>query len=686
MLNKSQSDSLYRYKIKLMLALEKKTIFKQKNNTTVRKVLVAFLDKLFEHEVNPNNIIDVSTSLHVFENVKDASYFFLFLMCDLIHDVKNMEFMKQWTGVDIVGTTPINLLIGFVWNLYSVHPAAMALIINFLSTDEGIEKDAERLLGIKNGTVGAGSGVETKMLNVAKKYIPNKKYYKKIPVSRSRKDYSVIFDQSSKGTVTTISQTRTDHIVLGIPVDADKGLTQPDNASSSLTDIVYRFMRDHSYHWLLSKDEERLAEYMASHDACKKTKKQNVDDEEAVLRMFNKFVFNIADRWISRIQLKIPNLESYDIFTNIYELSSVRLIKGSIQRFSYYSENNKNAWAKLDRNTEKLQALNNAVVRNQKKNAIKELMETNINDPPFGFGVEYPLSAAAAKNKPTLQEALLKTITDLNLMYYAREVSKVGKIGLTRYATGDRSAAAVCMFLNNVARQKPAVNNVNQDEPGFPYIFEESKVEILESKQYPDGLNTSSLNSNNSNYSEFNSNTFNVPPELPMSLMGTSNLNRKTLNNYAVKQANSREKAAEMHATIREIKGNIPKNVTTLTPRRYKKLLNGYEQLTTKEQKAEYLIKSLTLTKNPQPPARQKPTKPSPHRPLFKPQPPATQKSETPSPHQSPIKPKKQSTARSISSSTRRSLFSPNAAGPSGSQTQTRSGRSSIQPNRFTPS
>ena len=589
MLNASQSKSLFRYKIKLLLFLEKAPIFSGKRN--VRRFLRPFLDKLFEKEVDPKNIINVSNSLHIFKNVKDAAYFFLFLMCDLIHDT-SVTLMKAWTGWEEGKDKPIDLLIGFVWNLYSVHPAAMAVIMDFIMTDDKFEEDTNRALAVQGGKLGSGSGIEKKMLTIAKGYIPGKNYYDKIPVSRSRSDYSVIFDQSSKGTVTTVSQTRTSHIVLGLPVDADKGLTQPDNASSSLQEVVYMFMRDHSYNWLISMGESDLAEYMYSQGAC--TKKNKPEFREAILEMFNKFVFNTASSWMSQIKLEIQNLGTYDIFTNIYELTEVRLVKASIQQFSYYPTNNKKAWMKLQNNTEKLQVLQESRGRNAIKRAVNNLMKTNINNPPSGFSEGFPLSASAAESQPKLQGALLKTITDLNLMYYARAVSKTKRIGLARYATGDRSAAAVCIFLNNTARRKPAVNNVNAGEPGFPYIFEENKVAILASRQTPVTRRTLNNVPTRVNSSRFSSNRFNVPAEIPRTLMGSNNLQRENLNKFAQAQAQANAQAAEMNAVLRGISKSIPKG-TTLNLRKYIQLLSNYEKLRNNNAKKDLLVKTLKL-------------------------------------------------------------------------------------------
>ena len=576
----NQNEMLFRYKVRAMLQL-KREFRKGKIINDIDSLLIAFLDVFFEKVVVPDQIVNVNSTTYTFKNVKDAAYFFTFLMGDLTHDT-SMALVKGWSGRKD-SKRGVDIVIGFVWNLYSIHPYAMAAIIDFMMTDDQFENDVNFLFANKStGGVGEASGLEGRMLELAKKYTPGKNYYRKIKVDDSTGGYTMVFDQSSKGTVTTVGQTKTKRIVLGVPVDADKGLTQADNVSSSLVEVLYRFIRSHSYAWLRSNGAEDLAGKMVAAGLANTTGNNN-RSRNSSFQMFRKFTFNTATSWTANIKLEIPKHGAVDIFTNKYTMdkpTDINKIRASIQMFDYYPPKNKQAWARLMENTSTLKKAGAARTRAGGANVLAKMNVTNmglISTFPPGF----PLSAKQARGQGTLQEAMLKTITDLNLMFYAHSLTD-RSVDTVRYATGDRAAAAVCMLLHTIDRTPDVINR--RGGQGFPYIFESNRIEIFVSSYEPVARRNNGIVRNRPNTSNLSSRfTVKLPGPTQTPLL------RRRQANVAMAEGNVNRYAAELNAVLSKIRSVVPRN--RMTNSTYIQLLGQYEQLRNNTAKRDLIMK-----------------------------------------------------------------------------------------------
>ena len=541
-ITKNQNEKLYKYKVRSMLQLADR--FKNEkgiNEGTSKPLLRAFLDVFFMEVVFPDQII---------------------------------------RGVDIV--------IGFVWNLYSIHPYAMAAIIDFMMENDQFEEDVNFLFANKStGGVGAASGLESRMLVLAKRYTQGKNYYTKQSVADLPDNYTMVFDQSSKSTITTIGQTKTKRIILGVPIDADKGVTQADNVSGSLVDILDRFIRSYSYAWLLSKGKKELADKMVAAGLAKENdNKGRRGGPQTSIKMFNKFTFNIAQEWTANIQLRIPNRPDVGIFTNKYNGTSINKVTASIQRFAYYSGTNNQTWGQLMANTANLKQAGNAKTRAQVTTALAKMNATN-NRLVSSFPEGFPLSAKQASRQDTLQEAMLKTITDLNLMFYAHALTATD-VDTVRYATGDRAAASICMLLHSIDRTPAIING--RGGKGFPYIFESTRTDVFVST-YP-------------YVSRRNKGTVRNLPNIIKGIDGQFTIARPDLTpqvplrrrvNVARAEGNVNRYAAELNAVLGKIRSVVPR--TRMNNSTYIQLLGQYEQLRNNTAKRDLILKYINSPK-----------------------------------------------------------------------------------------
>ena len=549
------------------------------NEGISKPLLRAFLDVFFMEVVFPDQIINVNSTTYTFKNVKDAAYFFMFLMGDLTHDT-SMTLVKEWSGRP-GWTRGVDIVIGFVWNLYSIHPYAMAAIIDFMMENDQFEEDVNFLFANKStGGVGAASGLESRMLVLAKRYTQDKNYYTKQSVADLPDNYTMVFDQSSKSTITTIGQTKTKRIILGVPIDADKGVTQADNVSGSLVDILDRFIRSYSYAWLLSKGKKELADKMVAAGLAKENdNKGRRGGPQTSIKMFNKFTFNIAQEWTANIQLRIPNRPDVGIFTNKYNGTSINKVTASIQRFAYYSGTNNQTWDQLMANTANLKQAGNAKTRAQVTTALAKMNATN-NRLVSSFPEGFPLSAKQASRQDTLQEAMLKTITDLNLMFYAHALTATD-VDTVRYATGDRAAASICMLLHSIDRTPAIING--RGGKGFPYIFESTRTDVFVSTYPYVARRNKGTVRNLPNIRGIDGQFTIARPDL------TTQVPLRRRVNVARAEGNVNRYAAELNAVLGKIRSVVPRK--RMNNSTYIQLLGQYEQLRNNTAKRDLILK-----------------------------------------------------------------------------------------------